>query len=75
MMNEYVYVYAHHEDEAELCGMELRALLGIPKAEWAKEEGFRYAVSKLNVPPSRSPFVKLRIQVEAASETLDGLAA
>ncbi|WP_318152801.1 TRM11 family SAM-dependent methyltransferase [Paenibacillus terricola] len=69
-----MYVYAHHEDEAELCGMELRALLGIPKMEWAKFEGFRYVVSTRKVPPSRSPFIKMRIEVEAASETLDGLA-
>ncbi|PWV94270.1 putative RNA methylase family UPF0020 [Paenibacillus cellulosilyticus] len=68
-----MYVYAHHEDESELCGMELRTLLNIPKAKWAKEEGIRYAVSTLEVPPSRSPFVKMRIRVEAASDTLDGL--
>lgn len=68
-----MYVYARHEDEAELCGMELRALLGIPRSEWVSEEGVRYAVSTLEVPPSRSPFVKLRIRMEAASDTLDGL--
>lgn len=68
-----MYVYAHHEDEAELCGMELRALLGLPRSEWATDEGVRYAVSTLEVPPSRSPFVKLRIEVELASDTLDDL--
>jgi tRNA G10 N-methylase Trm11 len=39
-----------------------------------KDEGVRYAVSTLEVLPSRSPFVKLRIEVETASEMLDGLA-
>ena len=73
MIGEYVYIYAHHEDEAELCGMELRALLGISKMEWVKFQGFRYVVSTRKVLPSRSPFIKLRINVEAASETLDGL--
>jgi tRNA G10 N-methylase Trm11 len=68
-----MYVYARHEDEAELCGMELRALLGISKSKWAKDEGVRYAVSTLEVPPSRSPWIKLRIRIEVASGTLDEL--
>ncbi|MWC30028.1 TRM11 family SAM-dependent methyltransferase [Paenibacillus sp. MMS18-CY102] len=62
----YVYTFACHEDEEELCGLELRTLLGaVPRG--------RAIESTVGVLPSRSPFIKLRIAIEAESAKLEGL--
>ncbi|EFM10553.1 putative RNA methylase [Paenibacillus curdlanolyticus YK9] len=62
----YVYTFACHEDEEALCGLELRTLLG------AAPHG-RVVESRMSVEPSRSPFIKLRIAIEAESAKLEGL--
>ncbi|MEC0207945.1 RNA methyltransferase, partial [Paenibacillus ehimensis] len=58
----YLYTYACHEDEAELCALELRTLLGAEARDGWLE-------SSAEIDPSRSPFVKQRVDVlcEAAS--------
>lgn len=68
--SSYVYVWACHEDERELCRMELRALLAVP----AVDERDRYVESKVDVTPSRSPFLKMKIAVQLQHATLEGLA-
>ncbi|WP_436245066.1 TRM11 family SAM-dependent methyltransferase [Paenibacillus sp. LjRoot56] len=67
---KYVYVFACHEDEQALCQLELRTLLG---AEAVIEA--RYAVSARRVEPSRSPFLKLRMDVAFEADSLPELAS
>ncbi|NOV01804.1 TRM11 family SAM-dependent methyltransferase [Paenibacillus planticolens] len=67
---EHVYIYACHEDEQELCQLELRTLLG---AEAVLGAG--YAVSARRVEPSRSPFLKLRLDVQFEAGSLPELAS
>lgn len=52
----YYYTYACHEDEIELCALELRALFG------AEPAGGGLA-SEIPIDPSRSPFIRQRISV------------
>lgn len=66
--DKYVYVFACHEDEQALCELELRTLLGA-------EIGARYAVSARKVEPSRSPFLKLRMDVIFEADSLTELAS
>ncbi|MCD1258658.1 RsmD family RNA methyltransferase [Paenibacillus athensensis] len=66
-VSEYIYVYACHEDEQELCELELRTLLS------AEPRG-RYAQSPRPVDPSRSPFIKLRLGVWCEAGSLPELA-
>lgn len=67
---EYVYVFACHEDEQALCELELRTLLGA-----APEPGARWLQSARRIEPSRSPFLKLRLDVQLAAGSLQELAA
>lgn len=53
----YLYAYACHEDEQELCRLELRTLLG------CEPDSGGFIVSPREVDPSRSPFVKWRLEV------------
>lgn len=67
---EHVYVFACHEDEQALCQLELRTLLGAEAVL-----GARYAVSARRVEPSRSPFLKLRLDVLFEAGSLPELAS
>lgn len=67
---EHIYVYACHEDEQALCQLELRTLLGAEAVL-----GARYAVSARRVEPSRSPFLKLRLDVLFEAGSLPELAS
>lgn len=66
-MSLFIYTYACHEDEQSLCQLELRSLFGresIPvdsKSDPAMEAQIFH--SKLEIDPSRSPFLKERIHV------------
>lgn len=64
----HFYTYACHEDEADLCRLELSVLFGrMP------DKGI--LAHKVGVPPidvSRSPFLKRRIDAQWHSETLEG---
>ncbi|UJF32937.1 TRM11 family SAM-dependent methyltransferase [Paenibacillus hexagrammi] len=66
---EYVYTYACHEDEQALCHLELRTLLGA-----APQAGGRFVRSTRRIDPSRSPFLKLRLEVQCSAGSLEGLA-
>ncbi|MNC14269.1 hypothetical protein D3C75_620400 [compost metagenome] len=59
----YIYTYACSGDELDLCGMELRCLFGqaIPPGIFA---------SSVNVEVSRSPFIKERMDVMYAGDSL-----
>ncbi|MGO4269717.1 TRM11 family methyltransferase [Paenibacillus sp. TAF58] len=67
---EHIYVYACHEDEQALCQLELRTLLGADAVL-----GARHAVSARQVEPSRSPFLKLRLDVLFEAGSLPELAS
>ncbi|MDQ6420067.1 RsmD family RNA methyltransferase [Paenibacillus sp. LHD-117] len=66
-----LYTYACHEDEAELCGLELRTLF-----RKRTEAGIAAFVADPGTPAvgvSRSPFLKRRLDAAFRSETLEGL--
>lgn len=67
---EHLYIYACHQDEQALCQLELRTLLG---AEAVLGAGF--AISARRVEPSRSPFLKLRLDVLFEAGSLPELAS
>jgi tRNA G10 N-methylase Trm11 len=50
----YIYTYACHEDEKDLCRLELQSLFGV-------EPSNGYVESQLYIDPSRSPFIKQRV--------------
>ncbi|MCS7463893.1 RNA methyltransferase [Paenibacillus doosanensis] len=66
----YVYSYVCHESEQALCAMELRALFGND----AETGGAGYLFSSKAVEPSRSPFIKLRLDVLCEEDSLEKLA-
>ncbi|WP_237705275.1 hypothetical protein [Bacillus coahuilensis] len=62
----YVYLYAYHETEKELCQLEQRALFGYStEDEWI--------VSATKIDPSRSPFIKERLDVIEQADSIDSL--
>ncbi|WP_341279423.1 RsmD family RNA methyltransferase [Paenibacillus sp. FSL H8-0537] len=65
-MTRYLYSYSCHEEELELCRLELSRLL-----EASLSDGF--VVSEHNVHPSRSPFLKRRLELSLSGETLPEL--
>jgi precorrin-6B methylase 2 len=71
-----LYNYACHEDEAELCGLELRVLFG-EKPEAGVVAQYRQNDNDSDRPAisvSRSPFLKRRMDAAFRSATLEGLA-
>jgi tRNA G10 N-methylase Trm11 len=52
----YIYTYACHEDEKDLCRLELRCLFGV-------ESYNGYIETSLYIDPSRSPFLKQRVSL------------
>ncbi len=67
----YIYTYARHEDEAELCELELYHLFG------SKRITSRYVISQDDVPISvdRSPFTKRRIQMMTEADSMTEMGA
>ncbi|OZB95955.1 TRM11 family methyltransferase [Paenibacillus sp. XY044] len=57
---EFIYTYASHESETELCRMELDALLG--QAKPLKGRG-PMLLSSRELDPGRSPYVSMRLDV------------
>jgi tRNA G10 N-methylase Trm11 len=55
-ITNYVYTFACHEDETDLCHLELRTLFG-------DEPSKGYIESSLEIDPSRSPFIKQRVSL------------
>jgi tRNA G10 N-methylase Trm11 len=63
-MPNFIYTYACHEDERALCHLELRAFFG-------QEPTGHYLLSPINIDPSRSPFIKLRISLLYEGESIE----
>lgn len=55
--NEHIYFYACHENDVELCHMELRALFG------HNPESSAFMESSRKIEPNRSPFISMRLDV------------
>lgn len=55
-LGEFIYTYAYHQDEADLCHLEMRAFFG-------KDTEEKIIKSTYGIDPSRSPFIKERIEV------------
>lgn len=71
----HVYTYARHEDEAELCTLELETLFG----GWREIPGRSHVIAvngqtKRDIDPGRSPFIKRKIEVAAQAESMEELA-
>jgi tRNA G10 N-methylase Trm11 len=62
-LNAYIYITASNEDERSLCKLEMRSLFGI-------EPSFNLVESEIRVEPSRSPFIKGRIEVLFEGESI-----
>lgn len=64
----YLYTFATHETELELCRMELRALFG------HEPDGADWLESDTWIDPDRSPFVTACVEVIAADSSIERLA-
>ncbi|WP_396652610.1 TRM11 family SAM-dependent methyltransferase [Metabacillus elymi] len=62
----YVYTYSYPDDESSLCALEMRSFFG-------KESKSRVLESPVKVNPTRSPFIKERIEVRYEGESLQDL--
>lgn len=67
---EVLYTYARHEDEADLCGLELRSMLG---GDAVIGHGTAFAKAELPPDVNRSPFFKRRMEKQITSATLPEL--
>lgn len=65
----YIYTFASHENDQELCQMELRALFG--QKSLNSESASSYIANKLKINPSRSPFISMRLDVMFSGDSLD----
>lgn len=64
--NGYLYTYACHEDEQELCQLELRRMLHTYPSQG-------YIESQTAVAPERSPFIHHRLDIQCEAESLEQL--
>lgn len=67
---KYIYTFACHESEQELCMMELRELIG-----HEPEAGRSWVQSERKISPDRSPFISARMDVLLEEDTIEELAA
>ncbi|MBW7476041.1 RsmD family RNA methyltransferase [Paenibacillus oenotherae] len=67
LSREYLYAVAYHEDEAELCAMELRALFG------SIAEG-GCLISDRDVGLGRSPFIRYKLAIRAQGADVASIA-
>jgi tRNA G10 N-methylase Trm11 len=68
-MNTYLYTYTAHEDEQDLCRLELRSLFGLDDVTKTDKIFF----SNKCIDPSRSPFIHQRLTITHTAENLDTL--
>jgi len=66
----YGYIIACHEDELELCQMELRSLLGV---ELTADS--RLVLSARSIDPKRSPFIKSKLTLHIEAQQIADIAA
>ncbi|ANU26121.1 TRM11 family SAM-dependent methyltransferase [Planococcus versutus] len=60
---DYIYTYAYTDDEKDLCQLEMRSFFG-------KDTSNKIIKSGVAVEPSRSPFIKERVEVLFEGDTL-----
>jgi tRNA G10 N-methylase Trm11 len=65
-VKSYIYTYSYHEDEQSLCCLEMRSLFGFDSKSTNLE-------SEIEVVPSRSPFIKERIEIMIESGCFNDL--
>ncbi|MGQ8870901.1 TRM11 family SAM-dependent methyltransferase [Paenibacillus sp. TSA_86.1] len=65
---KYVYTFACHENERELCQLELSTLLK-PASEIRSDSG-SYVRSERRIPPGRSPFIHGRLDILGESDSV-----
>jgi tRNA G10 N-methylase Trm11 len=63
----YIYTYACHEEEWSLCQLELRTLFNL-------NPNRNYLASPLNIDPSRSPFIKLQLEIFYTGDSIQDIA-
>ncbi|CAM3998863.1 TRM11 family SAM-dependent methyltransferase [Lederbergia lenta] len=62
----FIYTYSCHEDEKDLCQLEMRAFFGV-------DSNTNVLKSSKKVDPSRSPFMKQRIEIMYEGESLQAI--
>ena len=64
--SEFIYTYAYHGDERELCQLEMRSFFGMDSSS---------NILKCSTPidPTRSPFMKERMEVMYEGDSLDDI--
>ena len=62
----FIYTYVRHSDEYELCQLEMRAFFGFDSPS-------NVLKSTVDINPSRSPFMKERLEVLYEASSWEGL--
>lgn len=70
---KYIYTFACHESEMELCRLELTELFGLKQGQAPVEGTFWVEVDRL-VDPDRSPFISARLDVMLNGTTVEQIA-
>lgn len=63
---EFIYTYVRHRDEQDLCKLEMRTFFGFDVPS-------NVLKSTVQINPSRSPFIKERLDILFENESIDGL--
>lgn len=61
---KFIYTYSHHEDEYDLCRLEMRSFFHFDTV-------LNYLMSDIEVDPSRSPFIQDRLEVLYESNNIE----
>ncbi|MFJ7828098.1 TRM11 family SAM-dependent methyltransferase [Psychrobacillus sp. NPDC096623] len=64
----FIYTYAYNQDERSLCHLEMRSFFGI-------DSETKILKSSIKIDPSRSPFMKGRLEVLAEGDTVEEIIA
>lgn len=64
--HNYLYKYSYHEDELELCQLEMRSFYGFDSSS-------NTIHTKIEIDPNRSPFIKWRIAVLYEGNTIEDI--
>ena len=63
---QFIYTYVRHGDEYDLCKLEMRSFFGFDSAS-------NVLLADVEVNPSRSPFMKERLEVLYEADSWDSL--
>lgn len=67
LTSEHLYTYSRHTDEIELCRLEMRAFFN-------KDTPNNFLFSETTIDPTRSPFMKERLDVLATCDSIQEIA-